>query len=477
MSEADTLLRDPFLLSKIDEAIHQSIVGETINSLSIFFEMLSTKTDDPGNLGLSGLSSSGKTAMTRAVLKLFPREMLIVRTGMTKKAFYYELGEVSEDDPYTRVVVLKGKIVVFLEESGCQEVLDEMKPLLSHDLEELEYVFVQRRGSANITHKTRLKGWPSYIGLTTSSGGSAEQQTRKLSSSPDLNKEKFGAVLDSNTKKYVEPWSHIENVDNYRVIQEAIRKLRQVNIWIPQLPLIRKRFPDNEPRCMRDFNGFISVLKTVVTLHQYQRPTFKANGLTYTACAPVDVLIAVHVLKNAIADTLSGLPKDVREYFNHIKDLGLDFENKDLLSSYKDFSGIDIARSTFNERFRDKLIDAGLLEVDKAERTHKYSVVHKELSSLSEPLKQWEIFFSKDLKDYSLSKLVSTGVGELEAQKIVEDIYAPLSVDKLLKVLTRPISEEYPKINWQFDSDITDTPDLTMEEKSDASGVKVEVVK
>jgi hypothetical protein len=318
----------------------------------------------------TGLPSAGKTAILRAVIKLFPREMLMIKSGLTKKGLWHEQGEVTEDDPLLKRISLKHKILVILEEGNCDEVLEEMKPLLSHDLPEIEYSFVQRRGGILVTHKTRLSGFPSYIGLRVNPNVNSEQDTRTLSSSPDVFKEKFGAVLDNITERYCEPWNYKEDETCFLEIQNAIRRLKPLEkgkfeAWIPQLPKIRSNFPDEEPRCMRDYNGFITNLKTVVMLHQYQRPQFKVNGTTYIACSPVDIYITIHILKYAIADTLSGLPKDVRDYYVHISNLNRNFENKELLATYKDFSGIDISRSTFNVRFRDKLIDGGLLDEEK----------------------------------------------------------------------------------------------------------------
>jgi hypothetical protein len=397
----------------------------------------------------------------------------MVKSGLTKKGLWYEQGEVSESEAFTKIISFKRKILVILEEGNCDEVLEEMKPLLSHDLPEIEYSFVQRSKGINLTHKTKLVGWPSYIGLRVNPNVNNEQDTTTLSSSPDLFKEKFGAVLDNTTDRYVEPWNYKQDEDSFTEIQNAIRRLKPLEkgkfeVWIPQLPLIRERFPDHEPRCMRDYNGFIANLKTIVMLHQYQRPKFQVNGTVYIACSPVDIYITVNILKNAIADTLSGLPKDVRDYYNNISELNRVFENKDLLASYKEFSGIDISRSTFNERFRDKLVDGGLLDKDVSGKTHKYSIIQKELSSLSESIRHWDLLFSDKLKAYSRRKLLLTGtqIVEEEVDKIINTLYTPFPVDKLKKVLERTIEQEYPKKEWQF---VSDTNDKSNSEKKDKS--------
>jgi len=69
----------------------------------------------------------------------------MVYVGMTEKSLYYDPAaeEVSETE---REIDLDGKILIILEEENARDVLEEIKPILSHDMEEHSYGFTDTSG-------------------------------------------------------------------------------------------------------------------------------------------------------------------------------------------------------------------------------------------------------------------------------------------------------------------------------------------
>lgn len=72
---------------------------------------------------------------------------------MTPKALFYD--ESTAVDDKTRIVDLERKILVFLDQPN-QQVLENLRPLLSHDGKELESLLTNRKSGTNIAEKLYL---------------------------------------------------------------------------------------------------------------------------------------------------------------------------------------------------------------------------------------------------------------------------------------------------------------------------------
>jgi len=436
--KAEKILRDPELVLHIVKALRElGLVGETRNALTTFFDILSTKTGWPINRRWSGRSGMGKTTIIMKVAELFPPEMLKIYTGASKKTLWYD-PEAVEVDESTREVSLEGKALILLEESESKEFLDEVKPLLSHDRRDLEYAFVEKFGGVNVTRKVRVHGWPAYIGLTTKTDLSEEQQTRALLGTPDYGRDKYRAVIATDAEKGAAPWLFGET-DLPEVIQEAIRRLKPYKVWIPWLHILAALFPYEEPRTMRDWRFLRSFLESITILYQYQVPHVKIRGEEYLA-APLTVLeLAAEIGKAGFEETISKLPRDVKEFARYLAEHEAPFWTyKSLQKEYSKCFGGSIGRTTLRERYVEKLQEEGLIEIDDTAKPYKIRLTGERLASLTVFEKSLEIIRSVG-KNYLLNHLgLSAEGGRIKLLEIMDPHGNSMTVDELTDILYTP---------------------------------------
>jgi len=463
------LLRDPHLIEILDEAIKEGLVGETKNAFLTFFVILSAKMDEPLNHRLSGDSSTGKTVIVVAVVRLFPQEMIIMRAGMTAKVFYYDHSE--EDASGERVNDLTGKALIILEEEESQEFLREIKPILSHDAPEIVYSFVDKVNNRNQTRKAIVKGFASYIGLTTQVVTDEQLSTRSTTGTPEYKPEKFEAIIDQVASDAVAPWARTKDVARLEAIRQAIRLLKRVKVVVPYMGVVREHYQHHAPRAVRDFKQYRAIIETVACLHQYQRQHIEIDGIEYVIANIFDLDVAARITESIVCETASGLPKDVMElYMGIAKDGSEPYTKKTLLSLYRKIFGKDIGRTRLTDRYIDPLVEKGLLDIDTTEKEHKFYIVEKDLSLSVVTDKMIANICSDSTKARIKWDYMSRWQTDKEGVRVSEETVDTLINSALSarqrniseKVLERCFTDEYPR---KYSSDVTTDNDRFLCEK------------
>ena len=451
IEDAMEFLRDPCMIGIIHEAIAEKLLGERKNSLFTFFVILSAKTDSPMNHRWIGGSSTGKSAITVSVVVLFPPEMLIMRAGMTPKVFYYEHGE--EDENGRMVHDLRGKALIILEEEESQDFLREIKPILSHDLEEIVYSLVERVDNRNQTRKAIVRGHPSYVGLTTRVQRDEQLNTRSTMGTPDYKVEKFEKIIDDVADGAEVPWLHTVDDERLEMIRTAIRLLKPVRVIIPYMGVVRKHYKHNAPRAVRDFKQYRAVIESIAFLHQYQRHHIEVGGVDYIVANVFDLDVAARITESIVCETAIGLPKDVLDFYQGLVEDGTEsYTRRTFLRVYPKIMGGKIGITHLVERFIEPLVDRGLLDEDTTEKTHRYALNEKNLSlSLisEEMLKEvcsdatkeqmWEKYISRTQPEQGVSLTLSSD----EIRRVIESVYAGYRREVLKEVLDRCFTDEY----------------------------------
>jgi hypothetical protein len=483
-ARAEELLRDPKMLCYVDEALReQGLVGETKNAFSTFYDILSTLTGNPINRRWSGRSGVGKTAIVMKTSRLFPPEWLIIRAGLSKKAVWNMPGS-EEVEEGSRILDLRGKVLIILEESESQEVLDEMKPLLSHDREELTYEFTVKEAEGMTTYRQTLRGWPTYIGITTAPEMREEQQTRALIGSADRGKKKYGAVIGADAELAAAPWEKRQVVWT-PVIQEAVRRLKPLKVWMRWLPIVAEAFPKDEAKSMREWFFFRSFLESIALSLQYQLPHIVFNGEEYV-CAPVFILeLGLLIGEAAFQETVTGLERDLRTFVEHLAgQTGGPWTYKDLLKQYQACFGESISESTLRRRYTDRLLDLGLLDLDDSKKPYKLRLGEKPSTISTNLKKSLEKIHSEKARlvltlKTSTTRMGGIGVvvaflpdgGSLSWEELVEKhLYSPSLVEDVKSLFKRSKDEEYPE-KKPF-SDLVEVVDDSGEKKPNQGEMK-----
>lgn len=449
------LLKDPKILCFIELAFReQGLIGETKNAFSTFFDMLSTLTDNPINRRWSGRSGIGKSAIVVKVAQVFPPEMMIIRSGLTKKAVWHMPGS-GEIDERTRVLDLKGKVLVLLEESESREFLNEAKPLLSHDMHELKYEFTVKEAEGLTTYVQVLRGWPAYVGITTAPELREEQQTRALIGTPDRGEMKYKSVIVVDATQAAEPWK-ARPATWTPVVQEAIRQLKPLKIWIPWLPYVAEAFPAKEAKSMREWFFFRSFIESITLLLQYQLPHVAFNNEEYVVAPPFILELAILIGEAAFKETITGLETDLQDFYQHLIQQGdRQWTRRELLDEYWRCTGERIGRTTLTERYLNKLVDLGLMDVDESKKPYKYSVTAESLPLLTEFKNVLEKVKSEETKRVLASKTLSPinhalpppfhpDGASIPWREFWGYLYSLQPDDDVLKLFKRSKEEEYP---------------------------------
>lgn len=372
------------LMKKIIEEIRKTgLVSETKNGLIILFTLISSLTKDPQNLKFTAQSSVGKSAPVVMIMKLFPKDMVMAGT-FTKKSVYHDYG--TEDEEGNYIVSLKNKVIVCLEEEASMEFLTEIKPILSHDVEEIVYKFTEKQTEGKLkAKKVIVKGWPAYIGLSTQTERAEELSTREWTGSPISTPEKFKAVNIDTAVKHMLPEEFFDKPTD--IIQKTVDFLKnqkkETIIMNPHTHKILEAFPYNQPRCQRDFKKLLAMVEIITYLHQYQRFTIETETRKYVFSTWEDVCFAVMVMDEMLESTLTGIPKEVIDFYNRV----LKEHRKDLLT-YRDIADLYTAEynkhyhpRTIQDKYIPTLENSGLIYIDRSEKTHKVSVLPERIEN------------------------------------------------------------------------------------------------
>lgn len=306
--EALELLKDPRLLDKVVEAFDAcGIVGENINKLTGYLAAVSRKLDKPLAIIIQSTSAAGKTSLMEAVLQMMPEEERIKYSAMTGQSLYY-LGETN----------LKNKILAIVEEEGAEKASYALKLLQSEG--ELTIASTGKDDNGRMkTEEYHVEG-PVMIFLTTTAIDIDEELlNRCIVLSVDESREQTQKIHDlqrqAETLEGLE--TKIKKKQVLRTHQNAQRLLKALHVVNPYAPKLT--FLSDRTRTRRDHMKYLTLIRTIALLHQYQRPLKEKDGVSYIEVIPEDINRADEIVKNVFASSFDELPPQTRKLFEAIK--------------------------------------------------------------------------------------------------------------------------------------------------------------
>lgn len=272
---------------------------------------LSAYSNDPINLAILAPTSEGKTYTAVKVFELFPPEDVIFVGRLSPSALVHDRGilvnsksepiddkirelnmklsdekinKVSKEEIRTelqniwkeskKLIDLTGKIMLFLD-SPHTELWDRLKPILSHDKQEIEFRITDKgkNGEFRTSHIT-IKGWPSCIFCSAKNEKQSplwnEIESRFVIASPNMDAEKYKqANRLTGMKKGLPSFARnlISSRDDEKLARHHILELKskikklsdqREPIWNPFHSIISETFPNSEGTAMRSYNRFTS---------------------------------------------------------------------------------------------------------------------------------------------------------------------------------------------------------------------------
>jgi DNA-binding MarR family transcriptional regulator len=332
----------------------------------VFATGLSAFTDEPINLFLKGGSSIGKTYNTVETLRYWPGETVWFLGGMSRKSLQHDYGvlknslgapidmdnwplkprskDYPDADSFKEAVQnyqneikakkedLKGsfvevnlwhRVLVFLEPPDYETFM-ALRPILSHDLEEITYRFVDKttKSGPMRTQVVKLVGWPATVFLSIDLKYIEEMATRGFTITPEDSSEKLGAANILTNEKVSQPWIFSKETEAMKTIRALIQRLR-LTVDVSEKPLkviipftnLHELFPHELPRDMRDFAHFCQLLKAFTVYYFFQRPVMRVEESEYLLSTAEDVQNAYGIYKEVFETTRTGTEKRTLDFY------------------------------------------------------------------------------------------------------------------------------------------------------------------
>ena len=304
--EALALLQSPDLLNRILTDFNSAgVVGEETNKLVGYLAAVSRKLDKPLAVIIQSSSAAGKSALMDAVLAMIPEEERVQYSAMTGQSLFY-MGETN----------LKNKILAIAEEEGASNASYALKLLQSEG--EITIASTGKDDSSGdlVTKEYKVEG-PVMLFLTTTAIDIDEElMNRCLVLSVNENREQTEAIharqrFEETLEGLLAKEEKQQLIKLHRNAQRLLKPLKVVNPYANKLG-----FLNDKTRTRRDHRKYLTLIRTIALLHQYQRPTktitHQGEQLQYIEVIPEDIETANRLANEVLGRTLDELPPQTR---------------------------------------------------------------------------------------------------------------------------------------------------------------------
>jgi DNA primase len=229
-----------------------------------------------------------------------PEEERIKYSAMTGQSLYY-LGETN----------LKHKILAIVEEEGAEKASYALKLLQSEGELTIASTGKDEQGRMK-TEEYHVEG-PVMIFLTTTAIDIDEELlNRCLVLTVDESREQTQAIhrLQREAETFEGLKRKLEREKILTIHRNAQRLLRPLHVVNPFAP--RLTFLSDRTRTRRDHVKYLTLIRTIALLHQYQRPVKEANGTRYIEVTLGDIEAANRLAHEVLGRSLDELPPQTR---------------------------------------------------------------------------------------------------------------------------------------------------------------------
>ncbi|MCP4485998.1 MAG: DNA primase [Gammaproteobacteria bacterium] len=272
---------------------------------------MSRKLDKPLAVMIQSTSAAGKSTLMDAVLALMPEEERVQYSAMTGQSLFY-MGETN----------LKHKILAIAEEEGAEQASYALKLLQSEGVITIASTGKNETTGDMETKEYRVEG-PVMLFLTTTAIDIDEElMNRCLVLSVNESRDQTQAIHAMQRQQQTlegllaaEDKKHI--IDNHRNTQRLIKPILVANPYAEKLSFI-----DDKTRTRRDHLKYLTLIRSIALLLQYQREikTVNHNGkrIEYIEATLEDIETANKLAHEVLGRTLDELPPQTRRLLNHI---------------------------------------------------------------------------------------------------------------------------------------------------------------
>ncbi len=314
-NQALALLKAPDLLDRILTDFETcGVVGEESNKLVGYLAAVSRKLDKPLAVIIQSSSAAGKSSLMDAVLNLVPEEERVQYSAMTGQSLFY-MGETN----------LKHKILAIAEEEGAEQASYALKLLQSEGELTIASTGKDESTGTLVTKAYRVEG-PVMLFLTTTAIDIDEElMNRCLVLTVNESREQTQAIHALQRRQQTLE-GLLRNEDKKQLIQlhrnaqRLLKPLLVANPFAEQLTFI-----DDKTRTRRDHMKYLTLIRAIALLHQYQREikTIEHNGqaLEYIEVVPADIETANRLAHDVLGRSLEELPPQTSTLLKKIREM------------------------------------------------------------------------------------------------------------------------------------------------------------
>ena len=308
------LLQSENLLERILEDFEAcGVVGERTGKLVGYLAATSRLLDKPLGLIIQSSSAAGKSSLADAIVRLMPPEDCLSCSAMTAQSLYY-LGQ--QD--------LRHKILSIAEQEGVRDAAYQLKLLQSEGQLSLVSSGKQKGSGRTTTERYQVQGPVALMLTTTSLDVEPELLNRCLVIAVDESPAQTAAIHAQQrlceTLEGVQQRLHQAQL--MAVHQNAQRLLRAIPVHNPYARQLR--FIGSQTRHRRDHQKYLTLIKTITLLHQYQREVksiqLDAERIEYLEVTPSDIGLANRIAEWALGRSIDELAAPTRRLLVELYD-------------------------------------------------------------------------------------------------------------------------------------------------------------
>lgn len=311
-------------IDELLEILGITIKHDNLNKLITFLSMLSAYTEDSQfNVSFRAPSSTGKSYIPIELAQYFPPEDVLIIAYSSPTAFYHDAG-IWDEERQAIVVNLEKKILIFLDQPHDQ-LLQRLRPLLSHDKKELLYKITDRREKKGLrTKNVVIRGFPSVIFCTGSLKIDEQEATRNFVLSPETSFEKIREGIFLKALRRGNPLAFRELLKDARVdmLRKRVEKIKEENVKHVIIENVKEvaekfieKYPKLKPRYQRDIERIISLAQTLALLNLWDK---KRDGEGNIYANEEDVKNAFDVFERIAESQELGIPPFVYNFFKEV---------------------------------------------------------------------------------------------------------------------------------------------------------------
>jgi len=312
----ETLRSKDLLKRIIDDFESVGYIGEKINKLIIYIAVISRLLSDPISVLILSRSGAGKTSLQDAVCKFVPPESVIQYTRLTGQSLFYR------DEN-----ALRNKVLAIEEEDGMREAMYSIKTLISAQKLSVAATRTDAKTGKFSVDEYTVYG-PVVVIVSTTNPDALDDETKQrfllltIDETPGQTQKILMAQRTKNSHRWYEMTVDAGSV--FKQHHNMQRLLKPLTVTFPDD--LKVNWPYGRLQMRREQGKFLSLVKAITLLHQYQRKTgtlrrLDGTKIDFVQASQKDIDIALELGKDVFTRNIDDVSPTGRTLLKSVVEL------------------------------------------------------------------------------------------------------------------------------------------------------------